>query len=333
MRRLYESWKPKPETIRLLDLANEIGSEYAEQGYTLTLRQLYYQFVARGVIPNNMESYNRIKSITSRGRMAGLLDWYHLEDRTRGPVSNSHWSSPGSIIRGAARGYGVDTWSAQDRRVEVWVEKEALAAVIQRTASRWDCTAFSCKGYVSMSAQYRAAQRIKRHIDNGQAVTILHLGDHDPSGLDMTRDNTERIQQFLAVDWAIEQGGYNEDNAYEVDWEEASWALQLGLLDRNLEPFEVRRIALNMDQIREYNPPPNPAKMTDSRVHDYIAEHGSQSWELDALAPDVLDSLIDTAISGLVDLERLEEERLREQTDRDLLMRVSDNWDRVVAGL
>ncbi len=56
--------------------------------------------------------------------------------------------------------------------------------------------------------------------------------------------------------------------------------------------FEVRRIALNMDQVRQYNPPPNPAKMTDSRVGDYIERFGRSSWELDALPPNVLDALI-----------------------------------------
>ncbi len=55
---------------------------------------------------------------------------------------------------------------------------------------------------------------------------------------------------------------------------------------------QVVRLALNMDQIREVDPPPNPAKVTDSRAKDYIARYGEESWELDALSPAYLGRLI-----------------------------------------
>jgi hypothetical protein len=64
---------------------------------------------------------------------------------------------------------------------------------------------------------------------------------------------------------------------------------------------DVQRIALNMDQIREYNPPPNPAKESDSRYSDYIKEYGGQSWELDALKPQTLHDLIVGTVSAYFD--------------------------------
>ena len=56
--------------------------------------------------------------------------------------------------------------------------------------------------------------------------------------------------------------------------------------------LEVRRIALTMDQISRYDPPPNFAKVTDSRFANYQMQYGDESWELDALDPSVLDALI-----------------------------------------
>lgn len=51
---------------------------------------------------------------------------------------------------------------------------------------------------------------------------------------------------------------------------------------------EVRRLALNMEQVRKYDPPPNPAKVTDSRFAAYCDQFGDESWELDALSPKVV---------------------------------------------
>jgi hypothetical protein len=47
-----------------------------------------------------------------------------------------------------------------------------------------------------------------------------------------------------------------------------------------------------MEQVRKYNPPPNPAKSTDSRFAGYLSKFGDESWELDALEPKVIAELI-----------------------------------------
>ena len=75
----------------------------------------------------------------------------------------------------------------------------------------------------------------------------------------------------------------------------------------------VKRIALNLDQVEQYNPPPNPAKKTDSRWKKYVDEYGiTDSWELDALEPQVLVDLITDEVESLVDGDlwqaRLDEE-------------------------
>lgn len=244
----------------IIEQANEIIESYADQGFDLTLRQLYYQFVARDLIPNKQSEYKRLGSIVNDARLAGLIDWETIVDRTRNLQQNSHWSGPREIVEACAKQFQIDKWATQPTRVEVWIEKDALVGVIERVCRRNDVPFFSCRGYTSQSEMWAASQRLIGHIQNAQDVTIIHLGDHDPSGIDMSRDIQSRLELFVGSD------------------------------------IEVNRIALNMDQVTKYNPPPNPAKITDSRASSYIERFGHESWELDALEPAVLEHLIDDTI-------------------------------------
>lgn len=276
----------RSDALKIIEQANSILENLSRQGYVVTLRQLYYQFVSRGYLPNKDTEYKRLGSIINDARIAGRLDWDYMEDRTRNLAGNSHWSDPSEIIRSALRSYALDKWDDQPYHVEVWVEKEALAGVIERTARRLDVSYFSCRGYVSQSEMHAAAKRLESY---GQPV-IIHLGDHDPSGIDMTRDIEDRMSLFGA--------GH----------------------------VEVKRIALNMNQIEQYNPPPNPAKLTDTRATDYIRRYGNESWELDALDPATLDGLITDAVLSYRDEDLWDARVEEEDEDKKVLSALSTNW-------
>lgn len=113
------------KTLALIGQANEILQEYAAQGFTLTLRQLYYQFVARQVIANDDKEYGRLGRTIVDARRAGLVNWGHIEDRTRELSASPHWETPAEILYSAATSYREDPWDCQGRRLEVWVEKAA----------------------------------------------------------------------------------------------------------------------------------------------------------------------------------------------------------------
>jgi len=272
----------------IIDQANKIIHEYQAQGYELTLRQIYYQFVARGLLPNTTKSYGKIGMIINKARLAGLVDWSAIVDRTRKTTHNQHWDSPRQIIETCAYSYKIDTRETQPYYIEVWVEKEALAGVIEKTCRRLDIMSFACRGYVSQSAMWQAAQRIREKENENKRVIILHFGDHDPSGMDMTRDIQDRLEMF---------------------WTSVS----------------VERIALNLNQVHQYSPPPNPAKLTDSRCQEYIANYGEESWELDALEPKVLDELITDRIDEYTDYDLLEEAQKREKRERKVLTKIASN--------
>jgi hypothetical protein len=285
----YEEKRFNRSTLAVIEQADEIIAEYQAEGMDLTLRQLYYQFVSRDLLPNKQKEYKRLGRICSEARLAGLLPWDAIEDRTRELKTQGHWSSPKSILESAANGFRLDMWANQPVRPEVWIEKDALTGVISSVCENLDVPYFACKGYTSSSAAWRAAQRLLKHTQAGQRVVLLHLGDHDPSGMDMTRDIIDRLDLF-GVD------------------------------------LRVKRIALNMDQIDYYNPPPNPVKETDSRSGGYAAKYGESSWELDALEPRVMRQLITEEVQALRDEDVWADTEVLEKQYQDDLWEMADKY-------
>lgn len=289
---MYTDKQFHSKTLKIIVQADLIIEEYQADGMDLTLRQLYYQFVARGIIPNSDAEYHKLGTIIGDARLAGLIDWTAIEDRTRNLKKNSHWDNPGQIIRSAAYGFQVDHWQGQKYRPEVWIEKEALIGVISRVCEELDVGHYACKGYVSLSEMWRSARRFSDMEQEGQTPVIIHLGDHDPSGMDMTRDISDR--QYILSDFS---------------------------------GVEVKRIALNIDQVHQFNPPPNTAKLSDSRAKDYIRDYGYESWELDALEPRMLRDLIQETVLTYRDDELYNEVMEKEKEYKKTLNRIEENWE------
>lgn len=298
MRWEYVPWKASGQSAAIVDAANTYLDEYSEMGYQLSLRQLYYRFVADNVISNSEKSYKRLGDIITRARDAGLIDWDMLVDRNRSATIRPDWGNASSFLSQMSDAFTVNLWRNQRVRCEVWVEKAALEEIAERAASAYGVTSFACRGYVSSSTMREAAMRLVEMAgDSAEAISILHLGDHDPSGLDMTRDIEDRLKKYF----------------HAHVWGECS--------------LDVHRIALNMDQIDEYGPPPNPAKVTDSRFADYQLKHGDESWELDSLPPDVLAELIREKIELCIDNANLfEEMRDFEQREKDRIMKAAKEF-------
>lgn len=245
--------------------ANAIIQEYEGKGMPMTLRQLYYQMVARGLLANEVRQYTSLGSLINDSRLAGLVSWTAIEDRGRNLMGLATHASPQAAVKSVLAKYRIDKWADQPWRPEVWVEKAALEGVIGSICNELQVDFFACRGYNSQSEAWRAGRRMAGYLTRGQRPIVFHLGDHDPSGIDMTRDNQERLSLFCGVQ------------------------------------VQVVRLALNMPQVEQYNPPPNPAKVTDSRFADYAVKYGDESWELDALEPMVIRDLISEAVLRIRD--------------------------------
>jgi len=271
----------------ILDTAREIAQEYMSEDLTLTLRQLYYQFVARGLLPSSQKTYKRIGSVLTKARYAGLfpVDW--IDDRGRSsrlggatqddvnPKAGLYHAA--QFITGAPSVYlGRDRWLNQQVYPSVWVEKEALSGIVETVAKDLGVSWMACKGYPSVSAlrewlaqawlatcgqRYIGAHDYQRQFGGCRRAVILYLGDHDPDGLEIPLSAERNLRKLMLV---------------------TGWYVRV----------EVKRIALTLEQIREYNPPPFPAKVS-ARFARYVRETGlREAWELDALEPRVLRDLI-----------------------------------------
>ena len=293
-REVFIPYKPHGKTLVVVEQANVIISEYQADNLRLTLRQLFYQFIARALLPNTFQNYKRLGGIITNARDGGLIDWDAMEDRVREVISHSAWDSPADIVESAAGSYQEDLWATQLYRPEVWIEKAALLGVIEAVCRELRVPYFANIGNASQTLVYEAGARFRRYLDQGLIPVVFHLGDHDPNGIDMTRDITDRLERYARA------------------------------------PIDVRRIALNLDQVRRHNPPPNFAKETDSRYAAYVRSFGMREcWELDALPPTVIVDLAREHITGLIDGSQWQAALDRENRNRELLGRAVKNWPKV----
>lgn len=329
----YETKKVSSERRHTMEVANAICAEYAQQGLVLTLRQLYYQFVARGLVPNEQKEYDRLGDICRDARMLGIMDWDYLIDRTRNLASWKTYKGPEEALKELAAKYHRDMWAPQKQRIEVWVEKDAAIGVIEGVCSANSVPYFSCRGYTSMSEMHEAAQRLRWHIEAGNQVTLLHIGDHDPSGLDMSRDIEDRLNMFMGRDWAGLHLGPGRWTRGQIRQSMRDVMREKGSeIEDHEMPFRVKRIALNYDQVEQYAPPPNPAKQTDARYARYVEETGlDESWELDALEPRILQDLINDEVDLIRNEPRWAEEEFTLAQEKKTLTGVANWWDEVTA--
>ena len=312
MKEKFVDHKFNRASLELVATANGILNEYAGQGYRLSLRQLYYQFVARDLFPedrrwswrnnkwvrdpngtkNATPNYKWLGEFVSTARLAGFIDWDMLEDRGRDAFIPSAWTSPAQIVRAAAQQFRVNRWKGQPCHVEVMVEKDALSGILGPVCRELHVRFTANKGYSSSSAMYEAGRRMADARRVGKKIHIFYFGDHDPSGIDMTRDIDERLAQFARTG-----------------------------------KIEVHRLALNMNQVEEWNPPENPAKETDSRFEAYQKEFGDSSWELDAVEPRTLATLVREHVEELIDQDQWGEVMAEEERMRDELQSFADEYE------
>lgn len=336
VKKRYKAWAPRQDSLDRVDICNSIISSYHAQGFRLTLRQLYYQLVSRNIIANTEKEYRALGTLVSNARLGGMIDWSAIEDRVRQPWSPNEFDDLRQLVHAAVHSYRLPRWRGQQHYAELWVEKDALAGVLQPLASEFHVTLMVNRGYSSQSAMYESAQRFLsacalRGDDcdacggNGQcescagdgeidedepcadcgesgecsecdgkgyfpdeggdprAPVLFYLGDLDPSGEDMVRDIRDRLEMF------------------------------------GVEGLKVEKLALNMTQVRQYNPPPNPAKMSDSRARSYVEKHGAQSWEVDALDPQILHRIIRNAFKKILDHDLMDAVKAQENEDKEAL--------------
>ncbi len=284
MKEAFRSKRFTAEQTTLVDHVNRIIDDFASQGIPRnTLRTIYYGLVSEDLIPNTVPMYKKLGDLMSDARLAGMVDWEAIVDLERKVHHPFEVESPTDFIDRLLPLYRHDRWEGQENYVEVWVEKNGMTVSIQPLTTELHVPLVANKGYGSMTNLYEGSKRFLDAAEDGKNLHILYLGDHDPSGLDMDSDIAKRMEMF----------GVND--------------------------LRVQRMALTTDQVREYNPPPNPAKITDSRAKSYIAQFGNTSWEVNALSPTTLNNVLRDRIEELIDVDALDDVLKEEAEEKEWL--------------
>lgn len=305
MKEAFQHKKFSDEHLDIIRHLDDIVEDFANQGIPRnTLRTVYYQFIAKDLFPstwidpeyneehgldpdtkNTVKNYKKLGDIVSAARLAGLMDWEAIVDLERQVTHPQQFDNIDNFVRRLIPVYKLDRWEGQENYVEIWVEKNGMTVSIEPVTDKWHIPLVANKGYGSMTNLYEGSKRFIDAHDDGKNCHILYLGDHDPSGLDMDNDIRRRMEMF------------------------------------GVENLRVQRIALTTDQVRTYDPPPNPAKMSDSRAKAYIAEFGDISWEVNALSPTDINEFIETRLAELVDQDAIDAIIEQEEEDKKLLLK------------
>lgn len=284
------------------ELLAQVGSVLEElRGFwPLTLRQLYYQLVARLVIKNSLNQYKRLSALLAKARLDGLVPWEALEDRSRLTLHSGGWADQREFTKAELEdllvGYRRDLLQGQSQALELWIEKDALSRIAHGAAFPYCVPVIVARGFSSVSYVNECRKRLERNAKMGKRTVILYFGDLDPSGWEMLPAMLETLQVEM----------------------------ELGDLVKGV------RCALTPAQVERYRLPPSieAMKATDSRTPNFKAMLRGDGYpddlavELDALPPATLAGLVRESIEAHLDLSLFEREREREEAERLELARL-----------
>lgn len=283
---MKRAWKWTPKQIERSGQVLSITDGLTEY-YPLTLRQVYYQLVAKNLIKNTRSRYNMLSTLVKQMRLDGLLPWDVIEDRTRRVSGKRGFNDPDEFIKQKVKGFlkGYSRCLVQDQRnyVEIWVEKDALSRIFEDMAWTYCIRCVTCKGFVSTTFVNDYAVRARKAQGQGQRPVILYFGDCDPSGIEM--------------------------------FESTQYSLQY---EHNLSGIDYQRIALNPEQVETYELPISfdAIKTKDTRTPAYRKKYGDIAVELDALHPKLLKELTEEALADVLDIDLMIENQGLQKNDQ-----------------
>lgn len=292
-------------TIALGEAAHAI---LAPSRYAMTLRQLFYALVSAGAIPKVEASYGRLKRVMRDLREDGSVPWSWLVDHTRSVFRPRTWDGLEDLLGDTLALYRRDLMRGQDVAIQLWAESDSIGSVIAQVADRYCVPTFIGRGYSARGYLWAAAQDAVAAHAAGKEVHILHVGDHDPSGVDIYRDVEETLRLYAK---AVELG-------QPVALLRRHWSTEL---IADLSPWLVfERLALTAEQIVEHDLPVRPPKASDARTASFS---GPGAVEVEALPIDVLLALVEDAILARIDADALRVAELAEESERAIARRIA----------
>jgi hypothetical protein len=266
------------KTQRLRDAIYDLQYEHD----VMTVRQVFYALESRGEIPKTEPGYRAVQRQVLEMRKAGTIPWEFIADGTRWQRKPETWDSAEDAAITMARTYRRDLWRAQSIRLEVWLEKDALAGVVAPVTDKWDVALMVSRGVSSATFLQTAIRYADAAADHGIETIIYTLFDYDAGGARARKMIADYFDQYATCSPTI--------------------------LD----------LAVSREQIDAWELPTRPAKRTDPEAHKW----GDVAVELDAIPPDRLRSLIDDAIIDAIDADAWAMQKTIEEEERRGLERL-----------
>lgn len=194
----------------------------------MTVRQVFYQATVRGLVEKEETGYDKVQINLAKMRRSDKLPWDWIVDNTRARNHPLTFRDVAAALQYAANNYRKELWNDTNAYVEIWLEKDALAGVIEGVTHKYDVSLMVARGYSSVTFLKDAAENIST---KSCPVHIYHLGDFDPSGVNAG----EKIEEFL------------QEYAPDAD-------------------IKFTRLAVTPEQIKQWKLPTRPTKASDSRA-------------------------------------------------------------------
>jgi len=262
--------------------------------WPLTLRQLYYQLVSRGIIENSLGEYKQLSDLLAKARLGGLVPWEALEDRARTILRPGGYANQQEYIKAELAGflsyYRRDLAQSQPHALELWIEKDALSQIVYNVAWSYRIPVVVARGFSSVSYLHECRSRVERNAKVGKRTKILYFGDLDPSGWEMLPAMLRTLQVEMGLGDLVE-------------------GIRCALLPSQVEQYQLPR---SIDAMKESDPrtPKFKAMLRQQGYPDDLAV------ELDALPPALLQGLVQQAIEANLDMALFEEERRLQDVER-----------------
>ena len=274
-------------SLQLIDAAVVILREIQPA----SVRAVCYRLFVAKLIPNmSKASTDKVSKQLVYARENGLLPWSWVVDETREAERISAWENPEEIIAAAVNGYRKDYWSMQPNWVEVWSEKGTIRGTLSPILKKYGVTFRVMHGYGSATALHGIAEETA---DNEKALSVLYVGDWDPSGMQMSEiDIPDRLQRY---------GG----------------------------SASIKRVALDASDVRPGTDLPffeATDKSKDPRYKWFRELYGSKCWELDALSPVVLRQRVEAEILALLDIDAWDHAIAIEKAETDSMKSILGTW-------
>lgn len=277
-RGFIEAWNPRANTEEVLQQVEAILEQYQEY-LPMTARQIFYRLVGAYDYPKTERDYKRLCENLQKARRSRRISMDAIRDDGLNPINQSGWDTPASFlgaIKTMARDFRLDRQEGQDSRLVVICEAAGMAPQLATVAKPYCIDVIGSGGFDSLTSKYTLA----RQAASCGRLTVLHVGDHDPSGVHIAKNLQEDVGAF-----ATRLGG----------------------------EFEVVRVAVLPEHIERYSLVTAPPKKTDNRSFE------GETVQAEALDPSEIATLLDDAIQTRFDFDAYSNILLREEDARGAL--------------